>query len=117
VILVEVESPYSASTDEGVAENVRYARACMRDCIDRGEAPLASHLLYTQPGILDDGVPEERRMGMEAGKAWSIYAHKVCVYMDRGVSEGMRWGIERARRRDIAVEYRRLGGEWDADAT
>jgi hypothetical protein len=36
----------------------------------RGESPIASHLLYTQPGILKDDVPEERPLGIEAGLAW-----------------------------------------------
>ena len=41
-----------------------YARACVADCLRRGEAPIASHLLYTQPGVLDDDVPEERAQGI-----------------------------------------------------
>lgn len=44
---------------------------CMRDCLERGEARIASHLRYAQPGILRDGVPEERRLGIEAGFAWA----------------------------------------------
>jgi hypothetical protein len=43
---VIIESPYSGD----VETNVAYARAALRDCLSRGEAPLASHLLYTQPG-------------------------------------------------------------------
>lgn len=61
--LVVLESPYAGD----VERNVRYARAAVRDCLDRGEAPIASHLLYTQPGVLDDLVPAERAMGIEAG--------------------------------------------------
>lgn len=43
---VIVESPYAGE----VEANVTYARACVRDCVLRGEAPIASHLLFTQPG-------------------------------------------------------------------
>jgi hypothetical protein len=45
-------------------------RAAVRDRILRGESPIASHLLYTQPGFLKDDVPEERHLGIEAGLAW-----------------------------------------------
>ena len=58
--LVILESPYFADTEDGVEQNVKYARQCLRDSLLRGEAPLASHLLYTQPGVLDDRVPDER---------------------------------------------------------
>lgn len=55
--MVIVESPYAGD----IERNVAYARACIADCLKRGEAPFASHLLYTQPGVLDDGVPAEDR--------------------------------------------------------
>ena len=45
--LVILESPYAGD----VAANVKYARRCVRDSLSRGEAPIASHLLYTQPGM------------------------------------------------------------------
>jgi hypothetical protein len=47
---VIIESPFAGD----VKKNIEYARKCMRDSLLRGEAPLASHLLYTQDGILDD---------------------------------------------------------------
>ncbi len=47
---VILESPYGGTPEE-VERNVKYARACLRDCLLRGEAPFASHLLYTQPGV------------------------------------------------------------------
>jgi len=43
-----------------VEENLKYLRRCMVDCLKRGEAPYASHGLYTQEGVLDDTVSEER---------------------------------------------------------
>lgn len=46
--LVLLESPYAGDTER----NVDYGRRCLRDSIMRGEAPMASHLLYTQPGVL-----------------------------------------------------------------
>ena len=65
---VILESPYAGD----VEENVAYARAAVRDSLLRGESPIASHLLYTQPGILMDDVPDERRLGIEAGLAWQL---------------------------------------------
>jgi hypothetical protein len=108
--LVIIESPFAASTPEGVAANVEYARRCVRDSLMRGEAPIASHLLYTQPGILDDNVPAERQLGIDAGLAWRRVADRSVVYTDRGISKGMRYGIDAALRAGVPVEYRRLDG-------
>lgn len=104
--LVLLESPYAGE----IERNLRYARACMRDCLLRGEAPLASHLLYTQPGVLDDGVLAERSLGMEAGFAWGATADATVVYTDLGTSNGMQAGIVRACRLGRPVEYRKLPG-------
>ena len=101
---VIVESPYAGDVDR----NVAYARAAMRDCLLRGEAPYASHLLYTQPGVLDDNDPEERKLGIEAGLAWGGLATTV-VYTDRGISPGMEQGVARAHLEGRVVEFRKLG--------
>lgn len=89
---------------------LKYARAAMRDCLQRGEAPYASHLLYTQPGVLDDDKPDERALGIEAGLQWGAVAYKTVVYTDLGISEGMRQGIDRAKCDNRDVEYRTLPG-------
>jgi hypothetical protein len=102
--LVIVESPYAGDVDD----NVSYARAAIRDSLLRGEAPIASHLLYTQPGVLRDDVPEERARGIEAGLAWLRVADATVVYTDRGISSGMRKGINEANRAGRPVEYRSL---------
>lgn len=106
---VIVESPYAGKTPEETRANVEYARLCVRDCVLRGEAPIASHLLFTQPGILDDTKPDERGLGMRAGLAWSDVADAHVVYVDRGVSSGMRAGMTRAAKMGKVVEERRLG--------
>lgn len=100
---VVIESPFSGD----VEANTVYARECLRDSIRRGEAPLASHLLYTQ--VLDDTVPEERKQGMEAGWTWNVCAELVAVYTDRGITRGMQAGIDVANDLGIAVEYRSVG--------
>ena len=108
--LVIVESPYAGDIDT----NVKYARAALRDCVMRGEAPFASHLLYTQPGVLRDENPTERRMGIEAGLAWGEKADATVVYEDLGISEGMRQGLRQAQLEGRVVEFRRIPG-WNEE--
>lgn len=108
--LVVIESPYSAETLEGIEANLSYARACLRDCLRREESPIASHLLLTQGGVLDDSDPVERAWGMHAGWAWMRVADAVVVYVDRGISAGMREGISEAGNLGVAVEFRSLEG-------
>ena len=102
--LVAIESPFSGNTER----NLRYARAAMADCLSRGEAPLASHALYTQPGVLCDAVPSERALGIAAGLAWAGRADATVVYTDMGISDGMRLGIADAERIGRPVEYRSI---------
>jgi hypothetical protein len=106
---VIVESPYRGGLLQRW-RNRRYARACIRDCLMRGEAPLASHLLYTQPGVLRDHVAGERQMGIEAGHAWINVADAVVLYVPTSgvITPGMNLGIKRAKAVRIPVEYRRL---------
>lgn len=104
--LVVVESPFAGKTPLETERNIRYARACLADCLQRGEYPFASHLLYTQTGVLKDNVPEERNLGIEAGLAWGECADKTVVYQDLGISAGMESGIKRAEQYGRPVEYR-----------
>jgi hypothetical protein len=105
---VIIESPYRADTPEGIEANVEYAKAAVRDCLARGEAPLASHLLIAAHGILDDANMAEREQGINAGLAWQTAADAVVVYHDRGITDGMSLAIHRAEFYNIPVEYRRL---------
>lgn len=94
--LVVIESPFRGDPNHPEYErNTDYAKRCLLDSLRRGEAPLASHLLY--PQVLDDTKPEERRKGIEAGLAWALEASLTAVYTDFGVSPGMEAAIERAR--------------------
>jgi hypothetical protein len=101
---VIIESPYAGN----VVENVSYARACLRDSLERGEAPIASHLIYTQPGVLRDRVLEERQWGIDAGLAWGTVAEATVVYTDFGISAGMEFGIQHARVHGRPIEYRSI---------
>lgn len=101
---VIVESPYKGD----IPTNVAYAREALRDSLMRGEAPLASHLLYTQEGVLRDEIPEERALGIEAGLSWGGVAELTAVYADLGITPGMVTGMERAVREGRRVEVRRI---------
>ena len=101
---VIVETPYAGD----VERNIHYGRLCLHDCLLRGEAPFVSHLLYTQESVLNDDVPEERTLGIEAGLAWGSMAEATVVYTDYGISNGMKYGIQRAESEGRPVEYRQL---------
>jgi hypothetical protein len=103
---VIIESPYAGDRER----NARYVHACIADCLARGEAPFASHVLYTV--ALDDDVTEQRAAGIAAGLSWGAKADATVVYADLGISTGMRYGIEDAERRGRPIEYRALGGSF-----
>lgn len=114
--LVVLESPYAGRGPWPLSfidrwRNVRYARRCMRDSFLRGEYPIASHLLYTQRGVLRDHLKSERALGIEAGLLWAKGAQYAVVYVDRGVTPGMDIGIARHEREGREVFWRTLGGD------
>lgn len=101
--LVVVESPFAGD----VEANLAFAHRAIGDCLDRGESPIASHVTLTT--ALRDAVPEERERGIEAGLAWLRVATLSAIYIDRGVSSGMRRGFVRALSLGVRVEVRALG--------
>jgi hypothetical protein len=103
--IVVIESPFAGD----VWRNVNYARAAMRDCIRRGETPYASHLLYTQQGILDDEKPDQRALGIEMGFQFWNHAARVIFYTDLGWSRGMT--AAKARLETEHVYREAFGGE------
>ena len=103
--LVIVESPFAGD----IETNVAYAKRAVRDCLARGEAPICSHLLFTQKDILKDEVPAERRLGIDAGLAWYAVADAAVVYADYGLSKGMQGGLAYAHDRGVPVEFRTIG--------
>lgn len=98
--LVLIESPYAGA----ISANLAYARKALKDSLGRGEAPYASHLLYTQ--VLDDTIPLERNWGIQAGLLWGQHAVLSAFYLDRGFSSGMAKGLEAAKNhRFVAFRY------------
>ena len=101
---VIIESPYAGDT----LTNEKYARECMKDSLSRGESPFASHLLYTQDGVLNDNDKYERRRGIEAGYDWMRVADMVVIYVDRGLSPGMQEAIRTANSFGLPIIERRI---------
>jgi len=124
VKLVIIESPYKGD----VERNNRYLRSCIRDCINRGESPYASHRMLTD--ALNDNDPIERTIGIQAGLAWrnvrqTVYrtpegplddSRKIIgfdrvshiFYLDLGWSEGMVLARSTYDKDDILYEERKL---------
>jgi hypothetical protein len=110
-----IESPFRPSDDdvrryqgtysraELLRQNIIFARLAVADSLARGEHPIASHLLYTQ---VWSETPELREAGIRAGVRWHARSDKVILYIDLGLSQGMRnaednallVGCERGRR-------------------
>lgn len=101
-IPVFLESPFSGE----IERNAIYARHALADSISRGEAPFASHLLYTQ--VLDDEVLLHRLKGLECADVWRARAEFLVVYEDLGISRGMAAGIAHAKQLGLKILYRRL---------
>lgn len=100
---VVIESPFAGD----IAANVHYLGRAVHDCIDRNEAPIASHGLF--PQFYNDSIPAEREACMRAGWAWMEVADAVVVYTDYGISPGMQRGIDHARSLGKLVLYRQIG--------
>lgn len=102
--LTIIESPFAGDT----TTNLAYARNCVRHSILSGEVPFASHLFYTQHGILNDTIPADRELGITLGLEFYAYARQCVVYQDLGISPGMARGIQHAQFLAIPVIYRSL---------
>ena len=107
---VIVESPFA-----GGWKNVLYSRRAVLDSLSRGESPYASHLLYTQKGMLNDQDPEQRKLGIGAADAWLTVADFVAVYCDLGITRGMVIGIVKAARLGKPVRLRWLDEQRDEE--
>ena len=102
---VIIESPYADNLVNG-GQYLAYARKCLWDSLMRRESPFASHLLYTQ--VLDDKISEQRKLGMDLALDWYDAAEICAIYMDHGISDGMRRGIEYAQSIGLKTEERSL---------
>lgn len=110
--LVVIESPFAGA----YLRNTTYLRSCILDCLRRGESPYASHRMLTD--ALDDSIPEERQLGIDAGLAWrnALYVDEQGVtqrvlpvfYNDIGVSRGMELAAKKYDGEGRSYEVRQL---------
>ncbi len=113
--LVIIESPFKPSEDdvrryagrysraELLRQNLIYGRLALENSLGRGEAPITSHLLYTQ---VWSEKPALRDAGIKAGIEWYSRADAAVFYVDLGRSEGMRRAEERAELFNIEKSHR-----------
>ena len=95
MVPVVLISPYRGDESGETNRNIEYAKRAARDCLyAHGEAPFASHLLYTQ--MLDDTAPAERALGLQAGDEWAKLAVRLVVYTDYGFTSGMTESINKS---------------------
>lgn len=100
---VVLESPWQ----NGLERNKVYLQRCIADSLSRGEAPVASHRMYTE--VWDDANPEQREQGMAAGWRFLLTVNKQVVYTDYGITPGMERGMNIATALHMFVEYRQIG--------
>lgn len=99
---VFIVSPYRGK----IMRNVAYASAAVRDSFERQEAPFAGHLFYTT--ILDDADSKQRVLGMTAAHSFMASSHRVAVYTDLGMTEGMVSDVNAALDMKLPMVFRRL---------
>lgn len=85
--LVYVCSPYRGDTER----NIAYAKELTRKVLEYGYTPITPHLYLTQ--VLDDENPEERELGLRAGRELLKCCGYILVGSRYGISEGMQQEI------------------------
>jgi hypothetical protein len=94
------------SRAELLRQNLVYARMLLLNSLLRGEAPTASHLLYTQ--VWSEN-PELRANGIKAGIEFHNRCDLVALGVDLGVSSsGMKLAQDNARLIGVALERRAI---------
>ncbi len=106
---VIVESPYAGDTELDIKLNEIYGEFAMHDClVNYNESPYASHLLYTRKYVLRDHIPTDRKLGIKAGFYWRDVAEKTIFYIDLGMTNGMKLGINDCKEKGKEYEVRNL---------
>lgn len=103
-----VESPFAGDIDR----NIEYAAEAISFLVLGGKyAPMASHLLYTR--MLDDDDKDERMLGIDAGLNYGAKAEETIVFVDRGLSTGMKYGIINAEKAGRKYSFATLSKDPD----
>lgn len=91
-------SPLAGNIEANIANAKRYCAFA----IGQGVMPYAPHVYFTQ--FLDDEVPEERDMGIEAGMKWLALCSEIWVFGNR-ISLGMGAELEYAKEHGLVIRH------------
>ncbi len=83
-----------------IENNIRRAREFSKFVINEGGMPIAPHTIFTQ--LLDDLIPEERKLGMEMGIEMLKKSDEIWVFGDR-ISTGMAAEIKLAQEMKMPI--------------
>lgn len=124
MLIVAIESPFKpsdATVDqyqgrysraELLRQNLIYARLCLLNALMRGEAPLASHLLYTQVWSEREDL---RESGIMAGMEIHHRVDLIALYVDIGISSGMRFAVDNGKLLGVEQTRRMILNASDKD--
>ena len=96
--IVYVCSPYAGDTERNTANARRYCRFV----VDSGGIPLAPHLFF--PQFLDDGIPEERELGLFMAIIMLTKCAELWVFGEQ-ITRGMAQEIRKAESRGMIIRY------------
>lgn len=100
-------TPFMAEDPAQAARMTRYALRATRDSMNRNEAPLPSHLFYSE--VLNVRNPIERDIGLQSQLTWIKGCDIVAVYIDFSITPAMQVVINNAIIRNKKIEYRTIG--------
>jgi hypothetical protein len=83
-----------------------YRDVCFKDAIKRGDTPVCLASSLTSLGVT-------REEGLDHAKNLLTKVDKLVLYVDHGLTEGMKELRDYAKKNDQEVEYRRMFDEWD----
>ncbi|MBQ9740672.1 MAG: DUF4406 domain-containing protein [Kiritimatiellae bacterium] len=98
---VYICSRFRADERHTVDENINRALFACSYALNHGYAPFAPHLIY--PRCLDDNEPDEREIGLTAGKTWLVVCDELWQW-GATISEGMAAEIALANQYGIPVK-------------
>lgn len=101
-IPVILESPFRGDSKT----NTEYVKLAIKDSVERGESPIAFHLLYSD--VYDINNPQHNIIVKKLKEAWEAISKKTVVYTDEGVSDGMLDGIASSAARGKEIEFRKI---------
>lgn len=98
---------YIAEDPAMITKYERYLKKCMRNSVDRGEAPYCGSLINYK--ILNYKNPIERDMGIMMDVSFLEKIKIMRVYIDMGITPAMVAMVNLAKKRSYQIEFRKIG--------